>query len=218
MENVKKQLQENQTLRNMFIAFVTFFLMIVAIMSNSIVSALTVKDDDGTYDYIYFVERHCKYTNNSAYDLEKSFIYFNSEVKFQSDIITEEYGLKYVRFSTTDGSKFYLNTQLYKDGKLLKSTVDKSSTLCFIIAQNSCDYGTPMTNCQSYIDGVKNITDGVVVPELKIPPTPTIKAEQVGGIVPAITKIMKVIIPVGLMIFGVILGIYLIKRLVGYFL
>lgn len=211
MNEIVNRLQENEKLKIIFVSFVTFFLMIVAIMSNSIVSAFTVTDDNGSYNYIYYVKVTSKFSNSEYYDEQVDYFYFNSEVTFKNSKYPS-----WVSFTTNDNSVIYHNLQYLKNGKVVDSTTNDNSVI--YINYGNVSIKALESNSNTFVDGFKKATQGVIVPELKTPPTPTVTGEQVEGIVPAIIKVMKILVPVGLVVLAIFLGIYLVKRLMGLFL
>ncbi len=220
MENVKKQLQENQTLRNMFIAILTFFLMIVAIMTNSIVSAysITNKNDNKQYNYDYYLSYRKDCTGRYKGFYYSYVFYFNKPTEYQ---IVDGSQSKFIRLNY-DGeslaipSNYYVVYQYYdSEDTLLDTTYADERSSYTIDYKYYSDYTTCnfSTNCSDISKIIKD--DGFEVKE-DIPPFLT--PEKVEGIAPVIIKVMKILVPVGLVIFGAILGIYLIKRLVALFL
>lgn len=223
MENLKKQLNENQTFSNMFIAFVTFFLMIVAIMSNSIVSAssgYTVTIDGKEHTYKYYT----------------SYINYNSDK-------TKQY--KFCLFYN-DYDGFKINSCSYLptiNGNVIKS-INDGYYICYESSIDSNEFKTVSYQWHDYSEDGRNnnaidilVTSdkeaikGLVSNDPKIidhwekcgqtvekKTQPTVTPELVKEIPTGMTKTMKTLIPVGLVIFGAILGTYLLKRLVAYFL
>ena len=213
MNEIVNRLQENEKLKIILVSFVTFFLMIVAIMSNSIVSAYQVTVNKEPFQYTSYF--HIVYDNmpNGYKKIERTY-YFNNvnELTFKRDSSNNVF-LFGPNYESLDESSIRVHTI----STLLDGTVIEQWYNYLYI--DSYHISTFETNNKELADSVLSFRGGETVnPELKNPPTPTVTKKTVEGIVPAIIKVMETLIPVGLMIFGLILGIYLIKRLVAYFL
>lgn len=227
MENIKKYWNDNLSdkAKIIIVSFFTFFTFICASMTNSFVSALNIKypNSNKVYTYEHFVTFEdvnsdgIKFISTFYYDgvsngLSKAsdnkyaFLTLNGKV-IKSNVLFMQYcyyptsnapTLNQYSDSTDDGcgnthvhySYFFSNIS-----KFQKITTNDTSFYAYL-KTNPFDYDFELKKVQS----------------------PLLEASTVEGIVPAITKAMKVIIPVGLVIFGAILGIYLIKRLVALFL
>ena len=220
MENVKKQLQENQMFRNMFIAFVTFFLMIVAIMTNSIVSAtgayaITNPNDKKTYSYDYCYTYISTYPSKGI--VEKRIILFNKPLGYE-----ERSGNIYFKFnekgnSASSKDTYFYYLQQFTNGELtMEHYGDFGSSYSFVVGSHSEDMVISEQHTNSTF--IKNLSVELGFTGVKVDNPPLLTPDKVKGIAPAIKETLQVIIPVGLVIFGAILGIYLIKRLVALFL
>lgn len=204
MENIKKYWNDNLSdkAKIIIVSFFTFFTFICASMTNSIVSAYDVKLDDKTYSYKYYL----KATDQNGW----TFTYYFNDIpnKFQVSTLY-------------DNGYFHL----LKDKELIKGHVHEYFSKNDIrvetfgslnISRTSTNIST---NCQAvaqqlelaYKDYDNGKTTVKYAPELLTPE----KMKQLTGTISTTTTIL---IPIGLVIFGLILGIYLIKRLVVLFL
>ena len=225
MNEIVNRLQENEKLKIILVSFVTFFLMIVAIMSNSIVSAYQIKDGDNVYTYTKYIEY--KVDNSYANTYRVYHIYYSGDITLDKQYYKNGSGFLIIKdkddkyFDVNSKQIYQWSEAYYKSNDSIydKKTYSWGGNVDIYLnhgPNNSKAYDIK-TNDSYVIDFINNI-DKDYSPELSTPPTPTVTGEQVEGIPQAIIKVMKMIIPVGLVIFGVILGIYLIKRLVAYFL
>lgn len=204
MENIKNYWNDNLSdkAKIIIISFFTFFTFICASMSNSIVSAYDVKLDNKTYSYKYYL----KATNQFGW----TFTYYFNDVPTRFEV-SDSY----------DNGYFHL----LKDKQLITGHVHKYFSKDDIRVQtfNSLNISRTSTNistnCQpvaqqlelAYKEYDNGKTTVKYAPELLTPE----KMKQLTGTISTTTTIL---IPVGLAIFGLILGIYLIKRLVALFL
>lgn len=204
MENIKKYWNDNLSdkAKIIIISFFTFFTFICASMSNSIVSAYDVKLDNKTYSYKYYL----KATNQHGW----TFTYYFNDIPN-----------KYQVSDLYDNGYFHL----LKDKELIKGHVheyfskDDIRVETFGSLNISRTSTNISTNCQAvaqqlelaYKDYDNGNTTVKYAPELLTPE----KMKKLTGTISTTTTIL---IPVGLVIFGLILGIYLIKRLVALFL
>ncbi len=220
MMDFVNKLQENEKLKIILVSFLTFFLMIAAIMSNSIVSAYSVinKNDNKPYNYDYYLSYRKERTGRYEGFYYSYVFYFNKPTDYQ---IIDGNQSKYIRLnydgdSLAKPSNYYVVYQYFDcEGNLLDTTYANELSSYTIDYKYYSDYTTCnfSTNCTDISKIIKE--DGF---EVKNDVPPLLTPETVKGIAPAIIKVMKVIIPVGLLIFGAILGIYLLKRLVALFL
>lgn len=227
MENVKKQLQENQTFRNMFIAFVTFFLMIVAIMTNSIVSAYSINVDKDTYTYKNFYSYVTVQEYKGEITTTTNYIYFNDfDYIGHTANGTLYHTLNLSNGDTVAGHYRYDQHIEKSDGTVedKKGSFDYTVAVTLPHLVSSSKYGDYVmksfhTNNQTIYNYFnENIrTENTNDVEVKYNPE-LLTPDKMKGLTTEMTKTTKVIIPVGLVIFGLILGVFLIKRLVGYFL
>lgn len=205
MENIKKYWNDNLSdkAKIIIVSFFTFFTFICASMTNSIVSAYSIDGIKGSYSN--FIELDVPqssgtchivcYYNGNANGLQK--VHDVWYLTFNNNIIKDCAGYNWF-------TKGHINQKW--SGQFPSSeyvdVVDNFSK--YPVKSNDTSFIKYCTDL-----GNKNV---------KKVQTPLLTAKTVEGIAPAITKTMKVIIPVGLVIFGLILGIYLIKRLVALFL
>lgn len=222
MMDFLNKLQENEKLKIILVSFVTFFLMIVAIMTNSIVSAYQIKVDDKTYTYTKYIEYKAKHDDTKTYRVYH--LYYSDDIKIS--YYKDKASSNLIQISKKDGSSFsensfYCWSEAYS---ISDDSIFDKATYHFgvpnIGIEGFSGYGRIYdikSNDNDFISQLKTL-DSNFDPQLSTPPTPTVTAEQVGEIPQAIKKTLQVIIPVGLVIFGAILGIYLIKRLVALFL
>lgn len=215
MENIKNYWTNNLSdkAKIIIISFFTFLSFICASMTNSIVSAYDVKFDNKTYNYKYYVKyttlrKTDKYTQTSTY-----IFYFND---WDSTYINSD-GRMELRYKGADVPTHYYTKTKTVDSNGIVSTseyVKSFSTVVityqpYVYANSVSDLSTNNQQLYSTIHSYNN--------EVKFNPE-LISPEKMKPLTGTISKTMAILIPIGLVIFGAILGIYLIKRLVALFL
>lgn len=204
MENIKNYLNNNLSdkAKLIFISCFTFLSFICASMTNSIVSAYDVKLDNKTYSYKYYL----KATNQHGW----TFTYYFNDIpnKYQvSDLYDNGY---FHLLKDKELIKGHVHEYFSKDDIRVETfgslNISRTSTN---ISTNCNEVANQLNIAYQKYDGGK--TTVKYAPELLTPE----KMKQLTGTISTTTTIL---IPVGLVIFGLILGIYLIKRLVALFL
>ena len=228
MENIKKYWNENLSdkAKIIIVSFFTFFTFICASMTNSIVSAYTIKDGENTFNYLYYFEYKVENTYSNPSTITTYHIYYNDELTVESHY-SKTKGTGFLVLKDKNGN--YFNEDEKKVYAYFTDTKKGSDKIIFQqfkwqpydIYLKHGDYNSKAYDMKSndakLIAKIKSIDENYI-PQLSTLPTPTIKGEQVEGIAPAIMKVIKILIPVGLGVLAIFLGIYLIRRLVGLFL
>lgn len=214
MESIKKYWNDNLSdkAKIIIVSFFTFITFICAAMTSSIVSAYDVKLDNKTYNYKYYVKYTSSYREKDSTEIRDYIYYFNDYDSF--NIQNGSIVLKYKNGDVQH--HYYCKTTIkYDSGKTsVYDVVSKNSTVFITYTK------------KQYVDSVSNISTNNQAlystihsynSEVKYNPE-LISPEKMKPLTGTISKTMTILIPIGLVIFGLILGIYLIKRLVALFL
>lgn len=227
LENIKNECDQNKIFKNFVLFTVTFLLMIVAIMSNSIVSAFTFENHDKTkqYNYTYYIEY--KSDNSSVSTTSVYRIYYNGDITIDDKYYNQSTHKGFITMTTNSHNdnqpNFYYVFISYKKGTndiySGPSIIERSNADVNLFFGDNCGPAYDIkTNDNNLAKSINDLSNGVYIPEYLKTQTPTVKAEQVAEIPQAIQKVMKIVLPLGLAILATFLGIYLIKRLVPLFL
>lgn len=214
MENIKKYWNDNLSdkAKIIIVSFFTFLSFICASMTNSIVSAYDVKLDNKTYNYKYYVKYTSSYREKDSTEIRDYIYYFNDYDSFNI-----QNGSIVLKYKNGDVQHHYYckTTTKYDSGKTsVYEVVSKNSTVFITYTK------------KQYVDSVSNISTNNQAlystihsynSEVKYNPE-LISPEKMKVLTGTISKTTTILIPIGLVIFGAILGIYLIKRLVALFL
>lgn len=214
MENIKKCWNDNLSdkAKIIIISFFTFFTFICASMTNSIVSAYDIKFNGQSYNYKYYVKYTTVYNDNNNIETCDYIYYFNDY-----DDYTVQNGKLVLSYNNENVQNHYYfkRTTKYPSGKTsIYEDVLKNSTVMVLYTTGVYvdDLSNLSTNNQKLYSTIQKYNTEVKYnPEL-------ISPEKMKPLTGTISKTMMILIPVGLVIFGTILGIYLIKRLVAFFL
>lgn len=214
MENIKKYWNDNLSnkAKIIIVSFFTFFTFICASMTNSIVSAYDVKLDNKTYNYKYYVKYTTTYRKKDSTQICDYIYYFNDYDSFNI-----QNGSIVLKYKNSDISHHYYckTTTKYNTGEITKNEIVSRNSTVFIYYTSSA-YVTSVdnisTNNQALYSTIHSYNSEVKYnPEL-------ISPEKMKVLTGTISKTTTILIPIGLVIFGLILGIYLTKRLVALFL
>lgn len=214
MENIKKYWNDNLSdkAKIIIVSFFTFLSFICASMTNSIVSAYDVKLDNKTYNYKYYVKYTTSYRENDSIEIRDYIYYFNDYDSF--DLQNGSIVLNY-KNNNVEHHYYCKTTTKFDSGKTTQyEVVSKNSTvfITYTKKQYVDSVSNISTNNQSLYSTIHSYNSEVKYnPEL-------ISPEKMKVLTGTISKTTTILIPIGLVIFGLILGIYLIKRLVALFL
>lgn len=225
MENIKKYWNDNLSdkAKIIIVSFFTFFTFICATMTNSIVSAYTIKDGNNTFNYLYYFEYKVENTYSSPSTITTYHVYYNDELTIDSHydkskgigflVLKDKNGNYYIE----DEKKVYAYQTQTKKGSD-KIIFQSYQWKPFDIYLKHGDYNSKAYDLKSndtkLIAKIKAIDENYI-PQLSTLPTPTIKGEQVEGIIPALMKVITILLPLGLGALAIFLVIYLIRRLVA---